>query len=175
MNRAVGAHGLFVPMTWGDAPGWYRTRRWRLRTIYRAMNLGRWPRLASCGPLALPDADESALNGSNAPAQRQRRVLKPAWGNAPGNAMQNKERAESPCHPTVMRYLSSHHERCRWDKARRWRSCFVGSGHMGRCPMLASTAPLALGENWLVTILGRCPRLVLTGPLAHKYSPCHNH
>ena len=28
MNRAVGAHGLFVPMTWGDAPCWYEAALW---------------------------------------------------------------------------------------------------------------------------------------------------
>ncbi len=28
MNRAVGAQGLCVPMTWAVGPGWYEVGRW---------------------------------------------------------------------------------------------------------------------------------------------------
>jgi len=28
MNRAIGAQGLFVPMTWAVGPGWYEPGLW---------------------------------------------------------------------------------------------------------------------------------------------------
>ena len=72
MERAVGAHGLFVPMTWAVGPCWYRTRRWRWEKTFAVMIPTAWPQAGMNGAMRSPPDPEINSETHTRPAGERR-------------------------------------------------------------------------------------------------------
>jgi hypothetical protein len=158
MNRAVGAHDLFVPMSWAVGPGWYGSGLWP-RTHAQTGFLGAFGRKLT----AVLQSPSSAQDCSHIRAPPAR--IHTSLGQRPRSAIATTPRAESPTHPYAA--MSSHPTRgiVPRDEPRRWRSRLGVTWIPG--PLAQAGMDRAFGPEL-------APRLVFFTPLALLSPPCRN-